>query len=104
MLPVWVACLPVLFRDDGLFELRQAAYLRRLQVGTGKEGAVKLTDPRFKYTPSLRTNVQDTWRRFGWKPMTEIERQARRAKPVPVPQWDANRIKKLQLNTSSEKD
>lgn len=23
------------------------------------------------YTPAVKTNVQDTWRRFGWKPIAE---------------------------------
>jgi hypothetical protein len=22
-----------------------------------------------EYTPSNRTNIQDTWRRFGWRPL-----------------------------------
>ena len=25
----------------------------------------------FKYTPSAKTDVQATWRRFGWKPVHE---------------------------------
>lgn len=27
-----------------------------------------LLDPNFRYTSSTKTNVQDTWRRFGWEP------------------------------------
>lgn len=27
-----------------------------------------LLNPDFKYTPSDKTNVQETWRKFGWVP------------------------------------
>ena len=27
----------------------------------------------FKYTPAAKTDVQATWRRFGWKPVHEQE-------------------------------
>ena len=27
-----------------------------------------LLDPTFKYVPASQTNVQETWKRFGWKP------------------------------------
>lgn len=30
-----------------------------------------LLDPSFKYTPASQTDVQATWRRFGWKPLAE---------------------------------
>ena len=33
-----------------------------------------LSDPNFKYTPSNATNVQDTWRKFGWIPMSEKQK------------------------------
>jgi hypothetical protein len=41
------------------------------------EVAMKILDPRFKYTPSLHTNIVSTWKRFGFKPTTEAERLAR---------------------------
>jgi hypothetical protein len=28
-----------------------------------------ILDPNFKYTLAAATNVQATWRRFGWKPV-----------------------------------
>jgi hypothetical protein len=28
---------------------------------------LSVTNPAFEYTPAARTNVQATWRRFGWK-------------------------------------
>jgi hypothetical protein len=32
--------------------------------------AVRLTDPRFKYSNAVETDVQKTWMRFGWVPPT----------------------------------
>jgi hypothetical protein len=32
--------------------------------------ALRLTDPRFKYSNSAETDVQKTWARFGWVPPT----------------------------------
>ncbi len=36
-----------------------------------------LLDARFKYTPSTKTDVASTWRRFGFRPTTSAERNAR---------------------------
>lgn len=38
---------------------------------------MRITDARFKYTPSTSTNIVSTWKRFGFKPTTESERLAR---------------------------
>jgi hypothetical protein len=35
---------------------------------------VPLTDPRFQYVPAAATDVQQTWRRFGWTPPSQKER------------------------------
>lgn len=32
---------------------------------------IPLHDSRFQYTHSSKTDVQRTWRRFGWTPPTE---------------------------------
>lgn len=29
-----------------------------------------ILDPNFKYTPAAATDVQTTWRKFGWTPRT----------------------------------
>ena len=29
-------------------------------------------DPNFVYVPSASTDVQKTWRKFGWKPLEEL--------------------------------
>jgi hypothetical protein len=36
-----------------------------------------ILDPRFRYVPSLETDVAATWRRFGFKPEHNKERRAR---------------------------
>jgi hypothetical protein len=38
---------------------------------------MRLLDAGFKYTPSTSTNVASTWRRFGFRPTTDAERNAR---------------------------
>lgn len=38
---------------------------------------MRIFDNRFKYTPSMSTNIVSTWKRHGFKPTTEAERQAR---------------------------
>jgi hypothetical protein len=38
---------------------------------------MRIFDSRFKYTPSLNTNIVSTWKRFGFRPTTEAERSAR---------------------------
>lgn len=41
---------------------------------------MNILNPKFKYTPSLHTDVSQTLRRFGFKPTTEAERKARQEK------------------------
>ena len=31
----------------------------------------RILDPDFEYVPAAATDVQRTWRRFGWVPMAE---------------------------------
>ena len=38
---------------------------------------MNLLDPRFKYVPAASTDVASTWRRFGFKPVTDEERRNR---------------------------
>jgi len=38
---------------------------------------MRIYDARFKYTPSLKTDIVSTWKKFGFKPTTEAERFAR---------------------------
>ena len=38
---------------------------------------MRIYDSRFKYTPSMSTNIVTTWKRHGFKPTTEAERLAR---------------------------
>ena len=38
---------------------------------------MRIYDTRFKYTPSMNTNIVSTWKRHGFKPTTEAERLAR---------------------------
>ena len=36
-----------------------------------------ILDPQFKYTPAAGTNVQATWKRFGWTPPSEARSEGR---------------------------
>jgi hypothetical protein len=38
---------------------------------------ISILHESFAYVPAYATAVQDTWRRFGWSPMTEEERKVR---------------------------
>ena len=31
-----------------------------------------LLDASFKYVPAAATDIKETWRKFGWKPTTEL--------------------------------
>lgn len=31
----------------------------------------RITDSRFKYIPAVKTDVQQTWARFGWTPPSQ---------------------------------
>ena len=33
-----------------------------------------ILDPNFKYVPSAATDITQTWRRFGWKPIEKPEK------------------------------
>lgn len=40
--------------------------------------AHSILDDSFRYVPATSTSVAETWRRFGWRPVTDEERKRRR--------------------------
>ena len=37
-----------------------------------------ILDESFPYVSAVATSVSETWRRFGWRPMTDEDRKRRR--------------------------
>jgi hypothetical protein len=44
---------------------------------------MRLLNPRFRYVPAAKTDVLETWRRFGFRPMSDSERRARQRGAAP---------------------
>ena len=40
--------------------------------------STSILDQSFRYVPSTSASVAETWRRFGWQPVTDEERRKRR--------------------------
>ena len=38
---------------------------------------VSVLDKAFRYTPSGSTSVEATWRRYGWKPVSDEEKRVK---------------------------
>ena len=41
---------------------------------------MNILDQRFKYVPAVSTDIEATWRRFGYAPVSEEQRRARQAR------------------------
>jgi hypothetical protein len=41
--------------------------------------SISILDRSFRYVPSVATSVAETWRRFGWRPTTQDQREPARA-------------------------
>lgn len=65
---------------------------------------MRLLDPQFEWVPSVATDVSATWRRFGFRPVTQEERAARqRASGACFPKPDpVGLIRKKSAQTRTE--
>lgn len=50
---------------------------KRLERNLTMTPQISILDEAFSYVPARNTDVQQTWRRFAWVPMSEEERQRR---------------------------
>jgi hypothetical protein len=50
---------------------------------------MSLLDPRFRYVPAGKTNVLDTFRKFGFQPTSDEERQARQGHHRVESRWQS---------------
>jgi hypothetical protein len=57
--------------------------------------ATRLLDPRFKYTPSLATNIAATWKRYGFDPRANEQRRRQALESVVSSANDAFEPRKL---------
>jgi hypothetical protein len=49
-----------------------------MQTKSRVEPSIPLTDPKYRYTHSSKTDVVATFKRFGWVPPTEVKAKANR--------------------------
>jgi hypothetical protein len=56
--------------------------------------ARSILDRSFHYVPAAATSVSDTWRRFGWQPTTDEERDRQFGPP---PSFAANQARRLRV-------
>ena len=47
--------------------------------------SVGILDPNFKYVPAAATDVTQTWRKFGWKPIERKEKHYESDSGVQLP-------------------
>lgn len=45
--------------------------MTKLEPEVKEKPAPNITDPDFVWVEPIKTNVQDTWKRFGWTPPSE---------------------------------
>jgi hypothetical protein len=64
---------------------------------------MRILDARFKYTPSTSTNIVATWKRHGYKPTTEAERNARQRRAMTPASGEARSASVTPLDVAKRK-
>jgi hypothetical protein len=64
---------------------------------------LSILDRSFQYVPATATSVADTWRRFGWRPPTEEERDRGAGPPASFAANQALRLRVLSALPSRQR-
>jgi hypothetical protein len=63
---------------------------------------MKMPGSEFRYVPAAQTNVVATWKRFGYRPTSELERRARQQRMLGYKERTNRPAEGMTVNQSSQ--